>query len=206
MQFPEQYYDYPSAYIFQSPRHELLEVIEKQDITQSKLNLGYQIQCDFTSPQHYAFTVFNAIFGGFSQSRLFQVVREKHSLCYYISSSYDAFNGMMIVNAGIEQKDYQKTLDLIHQQLSDLQNGNVREEEMKIAKMMLTNALKKTNDEASSMIALAYNRDITHVHETSEEYIEKLMNVTLGEIVDVAKKVKLDTIYFLTGKEFHENI
>ena len=113
---------------------------------------------------------------------------------------------MMIVNAGIEQKDYQKTLDLIHQQLSDLQNGNVREEEMKIAKMMLTNALKKTNDEASSMIALAYNRDITHVRETSEEYIEKLMNVTLGEIVDVAKKVKLDTIYFLTGKEFHENI
>ena len=205
LQFPEQYYDYPSAYIFQSPRHELLEVIEKQDITQSKLNLGYQIQCDFTSPQHYAFTVFNAIFGGFSQSRLFQVVREKHSLCYYISSSYDAFNGMMIVNAGIEQKDYQKTLDLIHQQLSDLQNGNVREEEMKIAKMMLTNALKKTNDEASSMIALAYNRDITHVRETSEEYIEKLMNVTLGEIVDVAKKVKLDTIYFLTGKEFHEN-
>ena len=38
-----------------------------------------------------------------------------------------------------------------------------------------------------------------------EEYIEKLMNVTLEEIVEVAKKVKLDTIYFLTGKEFHEN-
>lgn len=55
------------------------------------------------------------------------------------------------------------------------------------------------------MIALAYNRDITHIRETSEEYIEKLMNVTLEEIVDVAKKVKLDTIYFLTGKEFHES-
>ena len=149
--------------------------------------------------------MFNAIFGGFSQSRLFKVVREKHSLCYYVSSSYDAFNGMMIVNAGIEAKDYHKTLSLIENQLTDIQAGHLNEEEIHLAKMMLENALKKTNDEAGSMIALAYNRDITHIHETSEEYIEKLKNVTLEEIVEVAKKVKLDTIYFLTGKEFHES-
>lgn len=205
LKFPSHCHDYPSAYIFESPRQDLLEVIEKQDITQSKLNLGYQIQCDFTSPSHYAFTVFNAIFGGFSQSRLFKVVREKHSLCYYVSSSYDAFNGMMIVNAGIEANDYRKTLHLIGEQLADIQAGHVNNDELYLAKIMLVNALKKTNDEAGSMIALAYNRDITHIRETSEEYIEKLMNVTLEEIVDVAKKVKLDTIYFLTGKEFHES-
>lgn len=205
LQFPQNQQNYLSSYTFESPRAEVLEVIEKQDITQSKLNLGYTIDCDFTSKNHYAFTVFNALFGGFSQSRLFQVVREQNSLCYYISSSYDAFNGVMLVNAGIEAQDYQKTLNLIEQQLSDLKNGHIQDEEMAIAKMMLKNALKKTNDEASSMIALAYNRDITGIHETNEEYIEKLMNVTLEEIVQVAQNVKLDTIYFLTGKEFHEN-
>lgn len=205
LQFPQNQQNYLSSYTFESPRAEVLEVIEKQDITQSKLNLGYTIDCDFTSKNHYAFTVFNALFGGFSQSRLFQVVREQNSLCYYISSSYDAFNGVMLVNAGIEAQDYQKTLNLIEQQLSDLKNGHIQDEEIAIAKMMLKNALKKTNDEASSMIALAYNRDITGIHETNEEYIEKLMNVTLEEIVQVAQNVKLDTIYFLTGKEFHEN-
>lgn len=205
LQFPQNQQNYLSSYTFESPRAEVLEVIEKQDITQSKLNLGYTIDCDFTSKNHYAFTVFNALFGGFSQSRLFQVVREQNSLCYYISSSYDAFNGVMLVNAGIEAQDYQKTLNLIEQQLSDLKNGHIQDEEIAIAKMMLKNALKKTNDDASSMIALAYNRDITGIHETNEEYIEKLMNVTLEEIVQVAQNVKLDTIYFLTGKEFHEN-
>lgn len=205
LQFPQNHQNYLSSYIFESPRTELLEVVEKQDITQSKLNLGYTIECDFTSKSHYAFTVFNALFGGFSQSRLFQVVREQNSLCYYISSSYDAFNGVMLVNAGIEAQDYQKTLNLINQQLCDLQNGHIQDEEIAIAKMMLKNALKKTNDEAGSMIALAYNRDMTGIQETNEEYIEKLMNVTLEEIAQVAKNVKLDTIYFLTGKEFHEN-
>lgn len=205
LQFPESKKDYPSAYIFKSDRHDVLEVIEKQDITQSKLNMGYQIDCDFSSPKHYAMTVFNAIFGGFSHSRLFKVVREENSLCYYVSSSYDAFNGIMIVNAGIEASDYQKAIDLIHQELVAVQNGELNDEEIDIAKIMLQNALKKTDDEAGSMIALTYNRDITHKKETNDDYIQKLLNVSREEIIEVSKQVKLDTIFFLTGKDFNEN-
>lgn len=137
-----------------------MEIIEKQDVSQSKLNLGYTIPCDFKSSSHYAMTVFNALFGGFSQSCLFQVVREKNSLCYYISSSYDAFNGIMIVNAGIEANDYSKTIQLIQSELCKIANGEISDEQIILAKNMLKNALKKTDDEASGIIALAYNRDI----------------------------------------------
>ena len=55
------------------------------------------------------------------------------------------------------------------------------------------------------MIALAYNRDITHKQETNDEYIQKLLNVSKEDIINVAKKVQLDTIFFLTGKDFHGN-
>lgn len=203
LEFPQNKHDFDTAYTFLSNRTDVLEIIEKQDITQSKLNLGYRINCDFRSPQHYAMTVFNALFGGFSQSRLFKVVREENSLCYYVSSSYDAFNGIMIVNAGIEANDYHKTLDLIQQQLTAIQNGELQDEYIQIAKKMLQNALRKTNDEAGSMIALAYNRDITHKQETNDEYIQKLLNVSKEEIVAVASQVRLDTIFFLTGKDFN---
>lgn len=203
--FPQNHQDYPSSYIFKTNHHDVLEVIEKQDVTQSKLNMGYCIDCDFLSQNHYAFTVFNALFGGFSQSRLFKVVREENSLCYYVSSSYDAFNGIMIVNAGIEANDYHKTMDLIKEQLEDIQNGNLQDSEIQIAKVMLSNALKKTDDEAGSMIALTYNRDITHKKESNDEYIQKLLNVSKEEIIEVAKKIKLDTIFFLTGKDFNGN-
>ncbi|MFR6098978.1 EF-P 5-aminopentanol modification-associated protein YfmF [Longibaculum muris] len=205
LKFPENRQDYPSAYTFKSQHPDVLEIIEKQDITQSKLNLGYQIDCDFISEQHYAFTVFNAIFGGFSQSRLFKVVREENSLCYYVSSSYDAFNGIMIVNAGIEAKDYHKTMDLIQQELKAIQDGQIEKRDIDVAKMMLENSLRKTSDEAGSMIALTYNRDITHKVESNDEYIEKLLNVSQEDIIKVAKQVRLDTIFFLTGKDFDEN-
>lgn len=205
LQFPKQDHHYISSYQFKTKKDEVLEVIEKQDVTQSKLNMGYQIDCDFISEDHYAMTVLNALFGGFSQSRLFQVVREKNSLCYYVSSSYDAFNGIMVVNAGINAQDYTKTKALIQEQLTDIQNGHIEDNEIHIAKIMLQNALRKTNDEASSMIVLSYNRDMTQKKETNEEYIQKLLNVTKEDLIRVSQKVKQDTIFFLTGKDFNEN-
>lgn len=96
-------------------------------------------------------------------------------------------------------------MSLIKEQLEDIQNGNLSDNDIQIAKIMLQNALRKTNDEAGSMIALAYNRDITHKQETNDEYIQKLLNVSKEDIINVAKKVQLDTIFFLTGKDFHGN-
>ncbi len=187
---------------FNQTNIDINEVIETQEITQAKLNMGYSIDCNYLNDDHYAFTVFNAMFGGFAQSKLFKVVREKHSLCYYISSSYDAFNSVMIVSAGIENEDYNKTKELVNLQLSEIQNGNILEEELSIAKKMLSNALTKANDETSSMIALAFNRDVTGKNETNEEYLNKLMDITIEDIIRVSNSIKLDTIFLLTGGNY----
>ena len=186
---------------FKSTKKEVLEVIEKQDITQAKLNMGFVVDCNFLDKGTYAMTVFNAMFGGFSQSRLFKVVREKHSLCYYISSSYGAFSGIMTVNAGIESKDYQKAKELVLKELINIQNGNFSDDEINLAKLMLKNSLTKTKDEPMSLIALAYNRDLTNKQETNDEYLEKILNVSREEIIAASKKVHLDTIFLLTGSD-----
>lgn len=186
---------------FKTSKTEVLEVIEKQDVTQSKLNMGYVVDCNFLDPMSYAMTVFNAIFGGFSQSRLFKVVREKHSLCYYISSSYGAFSGIMTVNAGIEGSDYQKAKELIAKELANIQNGDFSDDEIDLAKLMLKSSLTKTKDEPMSLITLAYNRDLTNKQESNDEYLEKILKVTKDEIIAASKRVHLDTIFLLTGSD-----
>ena len=127
-------------------RKDLLEIIEKQDVTQAKLNMGYRISVNYTHQNHYAFVVFNAIFGGMSQSKLFKVVREKNSLCYYISSSYDAFNGVMVITAGIEGKDYHQTVQLIKEQLKEMQDGCLIKMILILQKLMIKKIYEKTND------------------------------------------------------------
>ena len=199
--FTKRPHDFETNTIFKSAKNDVLEIVEKQDIVQAKLNIGYTIDADFTHPDHYAMTVLNGLFGGFSHSMLFKVVREQNSLCYYVSSSYDAFNGIMIVNAGIETKNYQKTLDLITQELQKIQRGEISQELLDITKGMLENSLRKSNDDAMSMVALKYNRDITHKQETNEDYIQRLNAVTLEDVIRVSQKIKMDTIYLLAGKE-----
>ena len=191
---------FESVYSFEKNRKDLLEIIEKQDVTQAKLNMGYRISVNYNHQNHYAFVVFNAIFGGMSQSKLFKVVREKNSLCYYISSSYDAFNGVMVITAGIEGKDYHQTAQLIKEQLKEMQDGCFDQDDIDIAKLMIKNSMKKTNDEPLSQVAVQYNRDITGKKETNEQYLEKIENVTYQDIVDVCQNIELDTIFLLKGR------
>lgn len=188
-----------SVVAFEQTRSSASEVVEKQNISQAKLNIGYAANCNYLDNNHTAFNIFNAIFGGFSQSRLFKVVREQHSLCYYVSSSYDAFNGTLIVNAGIEPHDYKKAMSLITDELQSIQQGNVTIEDLNLAKKMIKNALTKVQDEPTSMIAMYYNRDLTNKNESSASYLEKVMNVTVDDVVRVSKLVHLDTIFLLTG-------
>ena len=191
---------FESVYSFEKNRKDLLEIIEKQDVTQAKLNMGYRISVNYNHQNHYAFVVFNAIFGGMSQSKLFKVVREKNSLCYYISSSYDAFNGVMVITAGIEGKDYHQTVQLIKEQLKEMQDGCFDQDDIDTAKLMIKNSMKKTSDEPLSQVAVQYNRDITEKKETNEQYLEKIENVTYQDIVDVCQNIELDTIFLLKGR------
>ena len=191
---------FKSVYSFEKNRKDLLEIIEKQDVTQAKLNMGYRISVNYNHQNHYAFVVFNAIFGGMSQSKLFKVVREKNSLCYYISSSYDAFNGVMVITAGIEGKDYHQTVQLIKEQLKEMQDGCFDQDDIDTAKLMIKNSMKKTSDEPLSQVAVQYNRDITGKKETNEQYLEKIENVTYQDIVDVCQNIELDTIFLLKGR------
>jgi len=186
---------------YRKTREDILKIEEIQDITQAKLNIGYEINTAFIDFDHYAFTVFNGMFGGFAHSKLFKVVREEHSLCYYISSNYDAFNSIMLVTAGIDASQSDKVIRLVEDELDKFKHADISKDDFEVTKIMLLNGLKKSNDEAGNIIALKYNRDIVAKQETIEEYMEKLNHVTLADIQRVATKVKLDTIYLLKGSE-----
>ena len=196
--------NYEAAYSFESNRQEVQEFIEQQDITQAKYNLGFRANVNFMDEKHEAMTIMNGILGAFSHSRLFKNVREKHSLCYYIGSTYDAFNGVLLVSCGIESKEASRVKELVLAQIKDLQEGHITDEEIVITKRMFENSLRKSQDEAGSTIGLKYNRDIVMKKETIEEYLNKLMSVSKEEIIECANLLVLDTTFLLKGSEEDE--
>lgn len=177
------------------------EVIEEQDVNQGKLHMGYRTGITYCDNDYDALQVFNGIYGGFSHSKLFINVREKNSLAYYAASRYESHKGLLMVMSGIESKNYEKAVTIIKEQLEEMKKGNFTDEEIVQTKAVLRNQILETVDTAKGLTEVMYHEVIGGCSRSIKEWLDNIEKVTRDEIMNVANKVQLDTIYFLKGME-----
>ena len=177
------------------------EIQEEQDVQQGKLNIGYRTGILYGDPDYFALQVFNGIFGGFSHSKLFMHVREKNSLAYYVASRIESHKGLMMVVSGIQSENYEKTLSIINEQLESMRKGDFSDEIIVQTKAVIQNQLLETIDNAMGLVEVLYHNVISPENVTIDEWLQEVQTVTREEIIAVANKVQLDTIYFLKGTE-----
>ena len=181
-------------------REEVRTVVEELDVTQGKLGMGFSCGSSDTA----ALLVGNTLFGGSSNSKLFLNVREKLSLCYYASSLYHRQKGLITVSSGIEFENYQKAYDEILAQLAAVQNGDLEDWELEGARSTLLNAYASMGDSQGKLENFYLGQAVTGQSETPEDLAAQVRQVTPERIFKAMKTVKLDTVYFLRGKEAAE--
>ncbi len=178
------------------------EIIEKQDIQQAKLHIGYRTNTTFKDDDFASLLVFNGIFGAFPNSKLFLNVREKHGLAYYVASGLEGFKGIMFVYSGIAGSDYEKATEIIEDQLNEVISGTFTEEDLEETKGLLLNDILETMDDAQGLIEVMYQNVIGEKETSSpQELLDALKEVTKDDVIRVAKKIEKDTVYLLTSKE-----
>ena len=166
------------------------------DVTQGKLLVGLDVDIDNIDLKYVAM-IYNSILGGSANSKMFQNVREKAHLAYVANSMYFKYKGNIIVNCGIEIANYEKALDLIKKQIKDMEAGSFTDEEVENAKKGLIAAIKTIDDEQDSGITYYFGQELTNINVSIEEYMKKIEDVTRQEVQDIAKKININTIYFL---------
>ena len=141
----------------------------------------------------------NAVFGAGTTSKLFLNVREKLSLCYYASSSIDRFKGLMIVSSGIETSNFERTKAEIFRQLDACIRGDISEEELENARRAILSALRASLDSPSRMDEYSLGCALAGHDVSIESLMASIRAVTKDEVCAAAKKLSVDTIYFLKG-------
>ena len=172
---------------------------EKLDVTQGKLVLGLNIP-DTSLDEKYVAMMYNTILGGGANSKLFQNVREKASLAYTAGSSYIRQKDNILIRAGIEIGNYNKALDIIKKQIEDMKNGEFTKKNLEDAKQNIISAIKFIPDEQDTQITYYFGQVIAGSNVSFEEYIKRIESITKEQIVNLAKKININTIYFLTNK------
>ena len=169
-------------------------------MTQGKLSIGLRTDIKVTDEEYPALVLFNAVFGGTTTSKLFLNVREKLSLCYYASSQLEKFKGLMLVFSGVEFDKREAAQNEILAQLEKCRRGEIEPWELEAARRSGVNSLKSMLDSQGRMedfwLGLAVEPG-----DGPEELAARLERVTVEQVAAAARRVRLDSIYFLKGKE-----
>lgn len=134
------------------------------------------------------------ILGGGASSKLFQEVREKKGLCYYIGTGAEQYleTGSIVTQAGIA-KDVEKVKVAVMATLAEHDNmikGLFSEEDIIRAKEMLKGRLLLSMEDSFNIAHFFGNKKLLEQKmETPEEIIEKILSVTKEEIVELAKEI-----------------
>ena len=170
------------------------------DNVQANLVMIFNLKNLTEIEKNITFNVFNYLYGsGGLTSKLYQSIREKNSLCYQISSMYLKYDKLLLVHISLEQANVKKATSLVKKELKNMQNGNFSSEELKDAINNMIISLDMSLDNNVSII----NNYVFHIFDNlpmPEERIEMFKNIKKENIINVAKKVKLNTVFTLEGR------
>lgn len=171
-------------------------VTESMDVAQGKLVIGLDVNLGDPSLR-YDTLIYNGILGGTANSKLFQNVREKANLAYVASSTYLRHKGNIFINCGIDIGNYEKALKLIREQIDDMKKGEFTEEDIEKVKKGIIDTIKTIKDEQDTQITYYFSQELCKENVSIDEYINKIENIKKSNIVDIANKININTIYFL---------
>lgn len=172
------------------------EKIETMDVMQGKLVVGLDVNSQ-NEDEKYNVMIYNAILGGSANSKIFQNVREKANLAYEASSRYLRYKDNIFINCGIEISNYEKALNLIKEQLEDMRKGDFTEEEVENAKNSIISSIKTIDDEQDTSITYYFGQEMSGNQNSVDDYIERIGKITKEDVIQVANKVEMNTVYFL---------
>ena len=171
---------------------------EEMEVSQGKLAMGFTTNINNQHGLFVPMQVLMLIFGG-STGKLFNVIREKMSLCYDIGATYYGSKGFMTVAAGI---DFDKETAVRQEVLNQLQQccrGAFTEAEFSNAKVSLISQLQAAHDSPGAIEGYYSNAALSGHGFTVQEYICRVEQVTVSQVLEAAKSLQLNTVFFLKG-------
>ena len=183
---------------------EVREITEKLDVTQAKLAIGLRTQTRLDSPHYPALLVTNALLGAAPGSKLFQNVREKRSLCYYVVSDLDKHKGLMMIYSGVSPEKAEEAKSEILAQIEAVKAGDFTAKELEAARHYAANRLTSALDSQAGLYRFYRAQALADPPMTAEELIAMVREVTAQDVMQSAGRLELDTVYLLTGSQREE--
>ncbi len=186
--------------VFVKSADEIRYFKDEMDVNQAKLVIGLRSGMENSDDSYFAYRVMTDIFGGGPYSRLFLNVREKMSLCYYCGARLLREKGIIFIQSGIEEENYEKALNEILNQLEIMQKGEFTDEDFNSSIIALSDAFKGVGDSPMAVCTFYGSQAFDETLVSGKEFAEKISQVTREQVIECAKRVTVDSVYLLAGE------
>ena len=177
------------------------EITEYAEIAKAKMVLGFKGEKPYNILESAALSLFTDILGGGPYSKLFTVVREKMSLCYYCAARSKRSKGYFTIDCGVDVANIEKAKAEILNQLELIKKGEISLDEILSSKTALKESLYSLNDSQSAIENwITVNENYKHIP-TNQDVMARIDKVNINDIVNIAKTFKLSTVYLLLPKQ-----
>jgi len=180
------------------------KVIKTFNSGQENICVGLNLDNISEYEKNYIGYIYNLILGGGSlETKLYNRLRNENSLCYSASSIYQKFDKLIIIHTAISKENEDKAIKLIKESINDM-IYNLTSEEIEDAKKLITTTLNMSLDNPGKIIDNYIYKNLYGL-EDLEVRIENYNKISREEIINFAKKVKINTILCLRDGEDEEN-
>lgn len=169
--------------------------IDKFNCSASFTKILYKIK-DFNREKDHVFLVYQYILGGSPNSILFDVIREKNSLCYSINAYIKPVISSMIVSSKINRNNYLKYRELLDDIINNF-SKYITLEMLDNCKEYFKNIYNNYQDSHDNI----YVEELKNIiyGNSIEDRILLIDNITIDDVITFSKRIILEDEYYLEG-------
>lgn len=144
--------------------------------------------------RRHALSVLTTILGGGASSRLFSEVREKHGLCYYISTGRQTYHevGNMVTQAGVtkEVDKVKKAVEAALKEHKKIKLGDIKKEELtRVKEMIKGRTLLSMEDSFNVAYYYGKKKLLENSIEEPQSVLDEIEKVTVDDLVELTKEL-----------------
>ena len=172
---------------FSQLSHQIKEYQEYADSGDNIQNISIfgSVNNELNTEERIATSLYYGILAGGSSSRLFNILREKHSLVYTVRLTRNSFDNMTSVLFLYDAKNKEKLFKIVKEVCESM--SDISEEELSIAKESWISKIKSFKDNPSYLILSAI-------------YSKQLNDLSFDEQIQIVKKIKLEEVKAIHSK------
>lgn len=169
--------------------------VDKFNCSASFTKILYKIK-DFNREKDHVFLVYQYILGGSPNSILFDVIREKNSLCYGINAYIKPVISSMIVSSKINRDNYLKYRELLDDIINNF-SKYITLEMLENSKEYFKNIYNNYQDSHDNI----YVEELKNIiyGNSIEDRILLIDNITIDDVIAFSKRIILEDEYYLEG-------